>query len=285
MREAGTATVASNQDSRGTASTETEHAWLAFGAPDKAESVIRLTSGLSIDTVLEIGSGTGALLGQLDRRAFGRAYYALEPSAAMHRYMTEVTKPSRLVDAEAATLDRSRFRHERFDLAILSHVLEHVADPARLLTEAMAVAGHVVVEVPLDGSPLGNVRARLRTRLTGVPRHNNASGHIQFFSTRGVHDLVRWCGGEIVGSRLYSPRQGLRQPTGVSLPGRLYFETMKLLRALVGKERWARLYHGHYAVLVRRAPAVPASERTRWVDVYYQQGQEDRDQREGLSGR
>ena len=248
-----------------------EHAWLTLGAVDKAESVVRLTRRLSIDTVLEVGSGTGALLCRLDELDFGSHYYALEPAAGMFAFMMERARSSRLVDGDVATIQTSRLRSMRYDLAIVSHVLEHVDNPAGLLGEVLNVAEHVVVEVPLDGSLAGNIRSAVKSRLTGRPRHDNAAGHIQFFSSRDVDQLVRWCGGEVVDRRLYLPYQRLNQPETQPVTKRAYFRVTTMLAGIVGEDRWARIYHGHLAVLVRRRQDIPVDERTRWTPVYHQE--------------
>lgn len=247
-----------------------EDAQLVLGAIEKAKSVLSLTTGLPIATVIEVGSGTGAILEKLDEAGFGKEYVALEPSAPMLAYMTKHRSISRLTDSEAATLDTSRFRDSRFDLAILSHVLEHLEDPAALLSSVLQMAEYVVVEVPLDGNRMGNIRAALKTHVTGVPREDNASGHIQYFDESALDSLIRWCGGETVRTRTYVPTPQLHRlrQTG-SLARRLYASTMLAGARVLGGERWARLYHGHYAVLARSRSPRTTDSQTRWNPVYY----------------
>lgn len=260
----------SETDSSFSASLLAEHEWLTLGAVEKAESIRLLTADLGIRSVLEVGSGTGAVLQRLDALGYGERYFALEPSAPLLDFMLREGRPSRLVDAEAATMEHSRFRGQRFDLAILSHVLEHLDDPARLLASVMDVAEYVVVEVPLDGNLSGNVRAAIKTRLTRRPRHDNAAGHIQFYSSRDVGRLVHWNGGEIIGSRLYRPPQELNQPHLQPLRKRAYLQATRALSGVVGADRWARIYHGHLAVLIRSRAATPEAERTLWTPLYFQ---------------
>ena len=154
-----------------------------------------LTRGTDIRSVLEVGCGTGAVLEHLDRAGFAECYYAIEPSVELLSYMTRRAKVNaRLADADAATLRRFRLGRSRYDLVVLAHVLEHVEYPGRLLSDALDIGEFVVIEVPLEGSPLGNIRSMLRSWLTRVPRRDNPAGHIQFFGygdVRGADPLVR----------------------------------------------------------------------------------------------
>lgn len=248
---------------------EAQHEWLMIGAEEKARSVVQLAEGISISSILDIGAGTGAVLIHLDRLAFADKYYALEPSTTELAYLLDSVKPSRLVEAEATVLDASSFRTRHFDLAVLSHVLEHLDAPAKLLSAALNIADYVLVEVPLEGSVGGNVRAGAKKTITHRPRHNNSAGHVQFFSSGDIESLVHWCGGEIVRSRYYVPRY---HPKTNSRLRRAYFGVTEKLSALVGNDLWSKLYYGHYAVLVRNRPEIPTDERKGWGSMYFYEG-------------
>jgi SAM-dependent methyltransferase len=246
------------------------HKWLLLGAEQKAQSVIQLTAGLNVSSVFEIGCGTGALLESLDRLEFATSYYALDPSQELYRYMTDRHVISRLIASEPVTLEQCSLTDRRYDLVILSHVLEHVENPAELLSGAMQVADHVVLEVPLEGNWMGNLRAVVKARCTGLPRHNNLAGHIQYFSRADIWRLVHWCGGEIVRSRLYVPRAQMRMAkTTGSLSKRAYATLVMGLNSIFGDQLWSRFYYGHYAVLVRQRAPIADEDISLWPSTNY----------------
>jgi hypothetical protein len=234
-----------------------EHEWLALGAIGKCRSIVQLTTDLDIHTVLEIGAGTGAILEQLDRLGFADEYAAVEPSAPLYDHIASDLDIGRLKHLEQATLEDSRFASQHFDLAILSHVIEHVPNPAALVEQALGVADFVLIEVPLEATPLGNVRATLRTRLSGARRNENSAGHIQFFSKSAMDALTTWCGARVVRSRLYVPypQMNAARKRGTR-PRRAYANVIWAGAHLMGERVWARLYYGHYAVLIQKVAAV-----------------------------
>jgi SAM-dependent methyltransferase len=225
--------------------------WCTLGAREKAWSVVALASDLGVREVLEIGSGTGAVLAQLDELGFGDQYWACEPMTALCDLARAKSIP-RMVDISCTTFDDDTFAGRRFDLIILSHVLEHVLDPAELLSRAIRRARHVIVEVPIEANTAGNLRSTVRRRLTGRPRTVNAAGHVQFFSTSDARKLVAWAGGQVLDSRLYFPteaHEALRQ--SASGPRRLYLNGVSGVGRIVGWAALARFYYGHYALLVQ----------------------------------
>jgi len=68
---------------------------------------------------------------------------------------------------------------KQFDLAILTHVVEHAEHPRKLLYEAARVAKNVFIEVPLEG----NLRFKEKNIYSSV-------GHINIFSLRTIRSLI-----------------------------------------------------------------------------------------------
>jgi SAM-dependent methyltransferase len=160
--------------------------WRELSARGKAEHVIELCARERIDPrrVVEIGCGDGALLAELRSRGFGSELQGVELSheaARMARdrgFQVEVFDGGRL-----PADDRS------FDLAVLSHVLEHVHEPAPLLREAARVAGCAVVEVPLEANASGR-RASKRAGSAEI-------GHLEPLDRAAVRTIVADAGLEI----------------------------------------------------------------------------------------
>ena len=101
-------------------------------------------SRLTPATIVEIGCGDGSLLVELARLATVDGF-ELSANAAAYRRDRGVAR-----SVEAFDGDHVPARDGAYDLAILSHVVEHVPDPLPLLKEAARVARHVIVEVPLE---------------------------------------------------------------------------------------------------------------------------------------
>jgi len=101
------------------------------------------------DTIVEIGAGEGPLLQELAGHKFGKELYALEISKSgvdvIRERCFEVIKEVQLFDGYSIPYDDNRF-----DLAILSHFLEHLEFPLLLIREAGRVARHVFIEVQLE---------------------------------------------------------------------------------------------------------------------------------------
>jgi ubiquinone/menaquinone biosynthesis C-methylase UbiE len=232
---------------------QAQHDWLTAGAVDKVDSIEALTAGIPISSVVEIGAGTGAILSELDKRAFAARYVAIEPASQMAAFLKEHTTATRLECVIDSTLADADLTGQRFDLAILSHVLEHVAAPSVLLAEALAVARYVVAEVPLEGNWNGNLRSMLKERLTKRPRIDHLAGHVHFWSRSEFKAVVDAAGGTIRRERLYAPAMKPAPSDSAALLPRMRRTATRQARALAGSWVWSRLYHGHYAVLIERA--------------------------------
>jgi len=164
-------------------------AWRRLGATDKANNIVGLCAGLPHHEILEIGCGDGAVLERLAACGFGRRLTGLEISPSAIR----CARAKKIPGAKFESYDGSDvpFHDQAFDLAILTHVLEHVEYPRRLLYEAGRVARNVFVEVPLEDN------ARLPDDF--VP---DAVGHINVYNPRSIRHLVQSCGFRVLSTRL-----------------------------------------------------------------------------------
>jgi SAM-dependent methyltransferase len=155
--------------------------WRRLGGIDKCENIMRLCWNLEHNNILEIGCGDGAILEGLAHLGFGSRFTGLEISPSAVRKVQEKKIPNcEVVLFEGYDLP---FPEKRFDVAILSHVLEHVEYPRRLIHDAARVARTVFVEVPLED----NWRMSHDFVFDRV-------GHINFYNPRTIRSLVQSCG-------------------------------------------------------------------------------------------
>jgi SAM-dependent methyltransferase len=163
--------------------------WRRLGALDKAANILQLCSRLQHDNILEIGCGDGSILERLAELKFGSRWTGLEISPSAIERVQEKTVPglhARLFDGYKVPFD-----YKTFDLAILSHVIEHVEHPRQLIYEAARVVEHVFIEVPLEDN----------WRLSHDFAFDHV-GHINFYSMKTIRRLVQSCGMRILDARL-----------------------------------------------------------------------------------
>jgi SAM-dependent methyltransferase len=157
--------------------------WRELGARGKADHVQELAPRAA--RVVEVGCGDGALLAELSQRGYGEALAGFDISEAAidlarARSIPHVERLDVFDGAKLPAPDGS------FDLGLLSHVLEHVPDPAPLLRETARVASTVLVEVPLER----NLSAR---RAAALERSSEA-GHLDALDRAAVRALVEESG-------------------------------------------------------------------------------------------
>lgn len=79
-------------------------------------------------------------------------------------------------------------RNAAFDVAILSHVIEHLHEPPEALAEALRIARYVVVEVHREDVLSNAIRRNvLRKSYASI----EAAGHVEFWSTRSIKRFLR----------------------------------------------------------------------------------------------
>jgi len=166
--------------------------WRALGGRSKAGHVAALCRrhGLAPRRLVEIGCGDGALLAALSARGIGETLdgFELSPEAAALARQKRIPRVRRLEAYDGAQVPAE---DEQYDLAVLSHVLEHVPEPAPLLREAARVARHVIVEVPLEANRSA-ARPAKRAEAARI-------GHLHAFDRPAVRTLCRAAGLRVVG--------------------------------------------------------------------------------------
>jgi 2-polyprenyl-3-methyl-5-hydroxy-6-metoxy-1,4-benzoquinol methylase len=135
--------------------------------------------------VLDIGCATGALLEKLASGGWDCAGVEISPSAAYARQ-------KRGLDVRNVPLEECRFPAASFDLVLASHVIEHLNDPAALLTEVRRVlspGGYFLVTTPnISGFQAKLFRDRWRSAIFD---------HLYLFSVKTLSRLLTEKGFEI----------------------------------------------------------------------------------------
>lgn len=199
--------------------------WRRLGAIDKAANVVALCRNIAASSVLEIGAGDGAVLSRLSELGFGKELHAAEISHSGVSVIQGRAIP-RLVECRVFDGYHLPWGGGTFDLAILSHVIEHVEHPRQLLHEAGRVARHVFVEVPTE-----DISRRPKDYTP------DSVGHINFFSPRTIRWLVQSCGLQVVRQVTTNPSRAVYAHQG---------------------GRTGQIHHGIKSALLRWAPGFAA---------------------------
>ena len=225
--------------------------WRALGARGKADHVIALCerAGVRPRRTLEVGCGDGALLCELHARGFGGALSGVEitdAAVAIARGRKQIESVARY-DGE-----RLPYADGSFELGVLSHVLEHVRDPAALLAEVARVCGAVVVEVPLE--------ANVSARRAGKREHAAKVGHLQRLDRDAARAIAARAGVEIACELEDALPLSVHRFFATSARGRAQGTLKWALRASLHRlapDLARRLFTVHYA-----AVCVPAGTHT-----------------------
>jgi ubiquinone/menaquinone biosynthesis C-methylase UbiE len=219
---------------------EGESEWRRLGAIDKAGNAVRLCEGIPHASILEVGAGEGAILGQLSEFDFGEQYTAIEVSESGLEAIRG-RNLSKLIECQLFDGEQIPYADGQFDLVILSHVVEHVENPRKLLYEAKRVARHVFVEVPLEHSLL-------------LPRDFVADdlGHINPYSLKTIRWLLQSCDLEVLAELVTNRSRATYTYHGDHLGSLKYWIKQIALRASPGLARAIWTYHG--SLLCRSSP-------------------------------
>jgi ubiquinone/menaquinone biosynthesis C-methylase UbiE len=131
-------------------SDETEE-WRRIGAIGKAQNIIDITKGTKINNIVDIGAGDGNILSFLSERNFCSDLTAVEISDSAIQQIKKKKIPG-LKEIKQFDGYNLPFPDKQFDLAVCSHVIEHVEHPRKLLSEIKRISKMQVYEVPIDFS-------------------------------------------------------------------------------------------------------------------------------------
>ena len=227
--------------------------WLHRGAGQKADSVEQLLhrNRIKPGSVLELGCGTGAVIGELQRRGLAQRYYGIDYSATAIAHLK--TAFPNIQSAVADVMETANvFDKDSFDVVICSHIIEHLENPLSFL-QAIGRRfqfDYLVAEVPLEDLFFGRVKALVKDR------SKNPAGHVQFFTRRSLLALFTATQNTIIDERVYAPcfdMEALQFAYGEK--SLLRYLGKVLTEHYLPKHTsrlWTRWYHAHYTVLCQK---------------------------------
>ena len=171
--------------------------WRFICAIDKANNIVNMCNNYPHQKILEIGAGDGSILQNLDMHNFGTEYTALDISqSAIDK--TNNKNINRLIRSEVFDGYNLPFDSEKFDLVILSHVVEHLEYPRQLLYEAARVGKHIFVEVPCEDN--------FGLNMNYV---DNGVGHINYYTPKTIRRLMQTTDLDVCEQRTTIPSYGV----------------------------------------------------------------------------
>lgn len=167
--------------------TEDLEDWRILGGRGKANNIINISKDLDFKSVIDIGSGNGSVLYWLDKNSFCKDIVSLEISESglekiKQRNLKSVKKVQWFDGYKIPYEDNS------FDLALCSHVIEHVEYPRMLIREITRVSKRQILEVPIDFS--WNVDKKTT--------HFLSYGHINIYTPQTFRFLLKSEGLDII---------------------------------------------------------------------------------------
>ncbi|WP_310459754.1 class I SAM-dependent methyltransferase [Sphaerotilus sp.] len=230
---------------------EQEAEWLRRGAAEKANSIEQFLRIHEIHPLrlVELGCGVGAVITECQRRNLAATYMGVDYS---HEAIDYLRTNSPGIEAVQGDITDPQFRVDgSSDIVVVSHVLEHLEEPARFLASMQRALkfSYVVIEVPLEDLMASRVKATMKDR------KGNVAGHVQFFTTATFEALIESSGLRIVDRRTYVPVLDMdtirfvSQKDGLA-PYRYWLKALTnhyLPQWLM--PWWKRLYYAHHAVL------------------------------------
>lgn len=161
--------------------------WRLEGGRNKAANIISLCSSLGVKSLIDVGSGDGAVLEWISRNNFVPEIYAVEISdSAIERLIAR--KLPQVKEVKKFDGYHIPYTDKRFELSTCSHVLEHVEHPRLVLREIARVSEYQFFEIPIDFSFFVDKNIA----------HFLAYGHINIFTPSLFKFLLKSEGFEII---------------------------------------------------------------------------------------
>ncbi|MET0099484.1 class I SAM-dependent methyltransferase, partial [Limnospira platensis] len=163
--------------------------WRLLTGKSKANHILSLCSANKIapSSLIEVGCGEGAILENLNDQNFCENMYAIDISESGIRVILS-RELKNLKEAKVFDGYHIPYPDQSFDLAICSHVLEHVEYERILLREIARVSKRFIIEVPIDYRPGADA----------IANHFFAYGHINMYTPTTLRFLLKSEGFSII---------------------------------------------------------------------------------------
>lgn len=149
--------------------------------------------------VLDVGCNNGRLREFLKNPI----YYGVDFDKDMVKNLVKNGIKAKSVDLNKQEIP---FKKEKFDFVLLLDILEHVADPKKLLVESktrLKENGMIIITMPNDYHLLNKLRFLMNKPLTEDPFA--PFGHLHFFSIKDGERFLEKCGFLIIKKIYISP--------------------------------------------------------------------------------
>jgi ubiquinone/menaquinone biosynthesis C-methylase UbiE len=191
--------------------------WRKIGAIPKVDNILALCNQYPHRSIIEIGAGEGSVLQELSARNFAEELYAIDISKSGIKKIQE-----RQIETlrECQTYDGYTipYANEQFDIAILTHVVEHLENPRMLIYEASRVAKYLFVEVPLEHT------VSLPTDFVF-----DQVGHINSYTPKTIRRLLQSCDLEVIEQKVTNHSKAVHlHPEGKSSLAKYHIKNLCL---------------------------------------------------------
>jgi len=164
-------------------SSDEHFVWVRKACHWKAEMLNRLIKDIPAQSILEIGTGRGDVLGALN--TFERKIGADISDEALQQHKAIYPKHELIkIDADnTLPLDDNQV-----DCVLLCDILEHVDKPVELLKEAARVGKYVLLKIPVEKALFFRLMDKIRGVKYGL-RH--PSGHLHCWNMKNIYGMLQ----------------------------------------------------------------------------------------------
>ena len=185
---------------------EVEAAWLKDAAVQRRENIeyFLRNNSISPNSIADLGSGTGAVITELQSRNIGTEYLAVDYSKDAIEYLDRNSSGIKTQVADMTSANESI--NGSFDLVIAIHVLQHLEEPDKFIKNILENINfsYLIIEVPLEDLFVNRFISVL-----GI-HDKNPTGTLQFFNKKSINNLLTKNGLSIVDQKRSTPRTSIK---------------------------------------------------------------------------